>query len=47
MADKIQFYMQGNLLGSFSAVEQDIPVVEVAAMFQKDPQVLMAHPDPA
>ena len=45
MADKIDFYMQGNLIGSFSAVEQDIPVVEVAAIFQKDPQVLIAHPD--
>jgi NitT/TauT family transport system substrate-binding protein len=45
MADKIQFYMQGNLIGSFSAVEQDIPVIDVAAIFQKDPQVLIAHPD--
>lgn len=45
MADKIQFYMRGNLLGSFSAVEQDIPVVEVAAIFQKDPQVLITHPE--
>jgi NitT/TauT family transport system substrate-binding protein len=45
MADKIQFFMQGNLIGSFSAVEQDIPVMEVAAIFQKDPQVLIAHPD--
>lgn len=45
MADKIQFYMQGNLIGSFSAVEQDIPVIEVAAIFQKDPQVIIAHPD--
>jgi len=45
MADKVQFYMQGNLLGSFSAVEQDVPVVEVAAIFQKDPQVLIAHPE--
>ncbi len=45
MADKIQFFMQGNLIGSFSAVEQDIPVMDVAAIFQKDPQVLIAHPD--
>lgn len=45
MADKIEFYMQGNLIGSFSAVEQDIPVVEVAAIFQKDPQVIIAHPE--
>jgi len=45
MADKIQFYMRGNFVGAFSAVEQDIPMIEVAAMFQKDPQVLIAHPD--
>ena len=45
MADQIEFYMNGNLLGSFSAVEQGIPLVEVAAIFQKDPQVLIAHPD--
>jgi len=45
MADKIQFYMQGNLIGSFSAAEQDIPVMEVAAIFQKDPQVIIAHPE--
>ncbi len=44
LADKIQFYMQGNLIGSFSALEQDVPVIEVAAIFQKDPQVLIAHP---
>jgi NitT/TauT family transport system substrate-binding protein len=45
MADKVQFYMQGNLIGSFSAVEQDVPVIEVAAIFQKDPQVIIAHPE--
>ena len=45
MAGKVHFYMQGNLLGAFSALEQDIPLVEVAAMFQKDPQVLIAHPE--
>ena len=45
MAGKIDFYMSGNLILPFSAVEQDIPVVEVAAMFQKDPQVFMTHPD--
>ena len=45
MADKIQFYMQGNLIGTFSAMEQGVPLMEVAAIFQKDPQVLIAHPD--
>ena len=36
---------QGNLLARSRRVEQDIPVVDVAAIFQKDPQVLIAHPD--
>jgi NitT/TauT family transport system substrate-binding protein len=45
LGGKIQFYMQGNLLASFSAVEQGVPVVEVAAIFQKDPQIIMAHPE--
>jgi NitT/TauT family transport system substrate-binding protein len=37
--------MSANTLQSFDAVEQNIPTVAVAAMFQKDPQVLIAHPD--
>ena len=41
---KIDFYMSANLLQAFDAVEQNIPTVAVAAIFQKDPQVLMAHP---
>ena len=41
---KIEFYLSANLLQSFDAVEQNIPTVAVAAMFQKDPQVLLAHP---
>jgi NitT/TauT family transport system substrate-binding protein len=45
LGGKIQFYMQGNLLGTISAVEQSVPVMEVAAIFQKDPQVIMAHPE--
>jgi NitT/TauT family transport system substrate-binding protein len=44
-AGKIDFYMSANTLQSFDAVEQDIPTVAVASMFQKDPQVLIAHPD--
>jgi NitT/TauT family transport system substrate-binding protein len=41
---KIDFYMSANTLQSFDAVEQNIPTVAVAASFQKDPQVLIAHP---
>lgn len=43
-AGKLDFYMGGNMLQPFSAVAEGIPVVVVAAMFQKDPQVLMSHP---
>ena len=42
---KIDFYLSANTLQSFDAVEQNIPTVAVASMFQKDPQVLIAHPD--
>ncbi|MFK8249916.1 ABC transporter substrate-binding protein [Ancylobacter terrae] len=42
---KIDFYMGANMLQAFASVEQNIPTVIVAAMFQKDPQVLIAHPD--
>jgi NitT/TauT family transport system substrate-binding protein len=43
-AGKIDFYMGGNMIGSFAAVQEGVPIVAVAAMFQKDPQILMSHP---
>jgi NitT/TauT family transport system substrate-binding protein len=36
--------MSANTLQSLDAVAQNIPTVAVAASFQKDPQVLIAHP---
>jgi len=42
---KIDFFMSANSLQSFDAVVQNVPTIAVAAMFQKDPQVLIAHPD--
>src|SRR5690348_17827722 len=42
---KIDFFMSANSLQTFDAVVHDIPTVAVAASFQKDPQVLIAHPD--
>jgi NitT/TauT family transport system substrate-binding protein len=42
---QIDFYMGGNMLEPFSAIEQNIPIVTVGAIFQKEPQVLIAHPD--
>jgi len=41
---KIDFFMSANSLQAFDAVAHDIPTVVVAASFQKDPQVLIAHP---
>lgn len=43
-AGKIDFYMAANSLQSFDAVAQDVPTVVIAAVFQKDPQVFLAHP---
>ena len=43
-AGKIEFYMGGNMLLGFSAAEQKLPIVIVAADFQKDPQIMMSHP---
>jgi len=45
IAGKLDFFMTANTLQSFDAVANKVPVVAVAAMFQKDPQVFLAHPD--
>ena len=42
---KIDFFMSANSLQTFDAVSNNIPTVAIASMFQKDPQVLLAHPD--
>src|SRR5690349_22153361 len=44
LAGKIDFYMGGNMQQAFDAVAQNIPLVVVAASFQKEPQVIMSHP---
>jgi NitT/TauT family transport system substrate-binding protein len=43
-AGRIDFLMTGNLLHSFDNVKNGLPIVVVAAIFQKDPQALIAHP---
>ncbi|MEM1286031.1 MAG: ABC transporter substrate-binding protein [Pseudomonadota bacterium] len=47
LAGRMDFHMGGDVLSAFLAAEQDIPVVAVAAMFQKHPQVIIAHPGEA
>ncbi len=44
ISGKIDFYM-GGMISALDSVRAGIPTVTVAAMFQKDPQILMAHPD--
>jgi NitT/TauT family transport system substrate-binding protein len=46
ISGKLDFFMSANTLQSFDAVANNVPVVSVAAVFQKDPQVLLTHPDP-
>ena len=45
IAGKIDFFLSANNLQSFDAVANKVPVVDVAAMFQKDPQVFVTHPE--
>jgi len=44
LAGKVDFYMAGNMFSAFNNAENDIPTVMVAAIFQKEPQILMTHP---
>jgi NitT/TauT family transport system substrate-binding protein len=41
---RVDFNMGGNLFGPFNFLREHVPIVTVAAIFQKEPQVLLAHP---
>jgi len=45
IAGKIDFFMAANTLMSLDAVANNVPLVSVAAIFQKDPQVFLTHPE--
>jgi NitT/TauT family transport system substrate-binding protein len=47
LAGRIDYHMGGDMLQAFLAVKENIPVVAVAAIFQKHPQVIVAHPGEA
>ncbi|MEL6521652.1 MAG: ABC transporter substrate-binding protein [Pseudomonadota bacterium] len=47
LAGKLDFHMGGDMLQAFLAVKENIPVVAVAAIFQKHPQVIVSHPGEA
>ncbi len=41
---RIDFYMGGNMIQAFTAVEQNVPTLAVSSLFQKDPIIFMSHP---
>ncbi len=43
-AGKIDCDMESDMIGAMDAVRQGLPLITVAGMFQKDPQVLLSHP---
>lgn len=47
LAGRMDFHMGGDMLQAFNAAVENIPVVAVAAAFQKHPQVIVTHPDAA
>lgn len=47
LAGKIDYHMGSDMLQAFNAVKEGIPIVSVAAIFQKIPQVIIAHPGKA
>lgn len=47
LAGKIDYHMGSDMLQAFNAVKEGIPIVSVAAMFQKIPQVIISHPGKA
>lgn len=43
VSGQVQFYM-GGATGAINSVKEGIPTITLAALFQKDPQILMSHP---
>src|SRR5271168_2166969 len=43
-AGALDFNLSSNCFGPLNYVQQSVPMVAVAAIFQKDPAVLIAHP---
>ncbi|MEM1344972.1 MAG: ABC transporter substrate-binding protein [Pseudomonadota bacterium] len=44
LAGRLDAFMGGNMAQPFNALAEGIPIVVVAANFQKEPQVVMTHP---
>jgi NitT/TauT family transport system substrate-binding protein len=44
LTGRLDYYMGGNMIQPFLAVRESVPSIVVAAIFQKEPQCLIAHP---
>jgi NitT/TauT family transport system substrate-binding protein len=44
-AGKLDFYISANFLQAFASVEQNVPTIVVAAIMQRDPIAILAHPN--
>ena len=42
---KFDFFMGGDKIGNYICAQSELPLIAVAADFQKSPQILMSHPD--
>jgi NitT/TauT family transport system substrate-binding protein len=42
---KLDFFMGGDMIGNLLSAESKLPLIAVAADFQKSPQIFMSHPD--
>src|SRR6516162_7951415 len=42
---KLDFFMGGDMIGNLLSAEAKLPLIAVAADFQKSPQIFMSHPD--
>lgn len=43
-AGRVDFAMGANTIQMFESVQQNVPIVTVASMFQRDPVIFMSHP---
>jgi NitT/TauT family transport system substrate-binding protein len=43
-ARRLDFNMGASLFGALNYLQSGVPIITAAAIFQKDPQILMAHP---
>ncbi len=44
LTGRLDYYMGGNMIQPFLAVQENVPTIVIASIFQKEPQCLIAHP---